>query len=396
MLHNCRAVTKQDSASGTHCDLRRRRWWYKRSCWNLVNFQFGDFRVKPYPVILVIYMELASSYEDECSTPSGSTQMATKIPSKAFQRVGNKSIQMTQLRLFTSPNFGFHSSFLAKTQSVLNIKVGLYGYHVGVIWFGSGVTSLVLLWFSDCFSVPISNETSWNLMKFVLAGLLIKWQWGNNDGNMVLYTSFEISPAKTSWCPVCWYVFQLCFGSQPGSYSTDPNWKGKRRQTEFPLPCQLVSTVMLLLEFVASTSSLFSFRMTESDLLKFRILKASIWEILLTSLTALASQSMYAYSCTYYLYDYSYAWYVFFNRLSCIGCTQSFYLLGTSKHQEGLKLPSGTLAQVCQLAEPKLLSTARARMETWAARCVWRVCWRWPHPSRKSKPKTEPFDAGWC
>lgn len=191
MLHNCRAVTKQDSASGTHCDLRRRRWWYKRSCWNLVNFQFGDFRVKPYPVILVIYMELASSYEDECSTPSGSTQMATKIPSKAFQRVGNKSIQMTQLRLFTSPNFGFHSSFLAKTQSDLNIKVGLYGYHVGVIWFGSGVTSLVLLWFSDCFSVPISNETSWNLMKFVLAGLLIKWQWGNNDGNMVLYTSFE-------------------------------------------------------------------------------------------------------------------------------------------------------------------------------------------------------------
>ena len=45
-----------------------------------------------------------------------------------------------------------------------------------------------LPWFSDCFSVPISNETSWNLMKFVLAGLLIKWQWGNKDGNIVLYT----------------------------------------------------------------------------------------------------------------------------------------------------------------------------------------------------------------
>lgn len=254
-----------------------------------------------------------------------------------------------------------------------------------------------LPWFSDCFSVPISNETSWNLMKFVLAGLLIKWQWGNNDGNMVLYTSFESVLQKHPDVRCVGYVFQLCFASQPGSYSTDPNWKGKRRQTESPLPCQLVSyTVMLLLEFVASTSSLFSFRMTESDLLKFRILKASIWEILLTSLTALASQSMYAYSCTYYLYDYSCAWYVFFNRLSCIGCTQSFYLLGTSKHQEGLKLPSGTLAQVCQLAEPKLLSTARARMETWAARCVWRVCWRWPHPSRKSKPKTETFDAGWC
>lgn len=47
-------------------------------------------------------------------------------------------------------------------------------------------------------------------------------------------------------------------------------------------------------------------------------------------------------------------------------CTQSFLFFDgyLQKHQEGLRLPSGTLAQVCQIAEPKLLSTARARMET--------------------------------
>ena len=46
-------------------------------------------------------------------------------------------------------------------------------------------------------------------MKFVLAGLLIKWEWGNNDRNMVVYSSFELFLQKHPDVRCLGSVFQL-------------------------------------------------------------------------------------------------------------------------------------------------------------------------------------------
>lgn len=253
MLHNCRAATKQDSASATHCDLRRRR-WYKRSCRNLVNLQFEDYRVKTYPVILVIHVELASSYEDACSTPSGSTQMATKLLSPKHSK--GSGINLSRWPSFIYLLRQAWVSFVIPRKDSQTSTLKWDSMTIMLESFDSVAEWLqwwTLPWFSDCFCVPISNETSWNLMKFVLAGLLIKWQWDNNDGSMVLHISVLNQSCKTH-PDVQWvgYVFQL-LGINQGV--TDPSWKRLKKTNRIRFICRYAG--MLLVEFVTSASWLF-------------------------------------------------------------------------------------------------------------------------------------------